>query len=762
MRDCCKEYLPEQPAVRDDRAGFTVALAGNPNSGKSTLFNALTGARQHTGNWPGKTVERREGRFVFGGSEFTVVDLPGTYSLSAFSTEEIVALDYLLDARPDVVVCVVDAGNLERNLYLTVQLMELGLPVIVALNMMDEAAARGLKIDSERLSQALGGVPVVPTVARRAEGLEALKQCILSRLAPSPQRKEEPKGEAPAPIDYGPAVESTLSRLMPLLAAHPALADYPSLRWLALRLLEGDPHITGRVQAHAGTADLLAAAHEASAYLAHLLGDDPDILIADRRYGWINQLVREVVRRPPLDRPTFSDRLDAWLTHPLLGLPVFFVTMWLVFQMTTRVSAPFVDWIDTVINSVLAGWMRTLLSVAGLSGTWLESLIAEGIIAGVGGVLVFVPVLAFMYLFIAMLEDSGYMARAAFLMDRFMHLIGLHGKSFIPMLLGFGCNVPGVYATRTLENERDRILTGLLVPFMSCGARLPVYMLIGTVFFGAQAGALVFALYVLGIVMAILIGLILRRTLLRSDEEAPFVIELPPYRLPALKGLLIHTWERTWSFIKHASTVILAASVVVWLLVSIPINAPPGQGFAAVDAEYSALAALSRWLAPAFRPAGFGMWQAASSLVTGFVAKEVIVSTLSVVYVGQAPADPAAAPLDFMGGLHLIGVSFLEALVGTFREVVGLLPGIDLAAGSAVNSSIDPALVGALRGAFTPLSAAAFCVFVLLTAPCITTMSAQRHEFGTRWMVVGMAIMLLVAWTAAVVVYQGGMALGLA
>lgn len=761
MRDCCKEYIPDQPAVKEDRAGFTIALAGNPNSGKSTLFNALTGARQHTGNWPGKTVERREGHFTFGGCEFTVVDLPGTYSLSAFSSEEIIALDYLLDARPDVVVCVVDAGNLERNLYLTVQIVELGLPVIVALNMMDEASARGLKIDTERLSQALGGVPIVPTVARRAEGLEALKQHILSRLIPSRPVERGAEDEALSPIDYSPAVESVLARLAPLIAMHPALAECAPPRWLALRLLEGDAHITARVQAVEGTADLLAAAHEASAYLGYYLGDDLDIFIADRRYGWINRLVREVVSRPAGDRPTFSDRIDAWVTHPLLGLPVFLVAMWLVFQMTTRVSAPLVDWVDNVINGVLAGWVSALLDVAALSETWFASLITDGVIAGVGGVLVFVPVLAFMYFFIAVLEDSGYMARAAFLMDRFMHLIGLHGKSFIPMLLGFGCNVPGIYATRTLEDERERLLTGLLVPFMSCGARLPVYMLIGAVFFGEQAGTLVFALYVLGIVVAILVGLVLRRTLLRRDEDAPFVIELPPYRLPALKGLLIHTWERTWSFVKHASTVILAASVVVWLLVSIPVHAPTGEGFAAVDAEHSALAALSRWLAPVFRPAGFGTWQAASSLVTGFVAKEVIVSTLSVVYVGEAPADPTAGALGFLEGLRLILTSFGDALLGVLREALGLLLPLDLGGGSAVNSSIDPALVSALRGAFTPLSAAAFCVFVLLTAPCITTMNAQRHEFGARWMAVGMVTMLLVAWTAAVMVYQGGRLLGL-
>lgn len=571
----------------------------------------------------------------------------------------------------------------------------------------------------------------------------------------------------PTLVDYGREAEAEIARLAALIArlAGQAGPDAPpwlaAPRFVAICLLEGDPHMLRRVEAVPGADELLAAAREGAAHLKRTFGDDADILIADRRYGFINGLVREAVTRPPLDRRTRSDRLDAVLTHPLFGLPVFALVMWLLFQMTTAVSAPLVDWIDGVINGALARWAAALIALIGLGSTWVESLIVEGIIAGVGGVLVFLPVLAFMYLFIAVLEDSGYMARAAFLMDRFMHLIGLHGKSFIPMLLGFGCSVPGIYATRTLEDERDRILTGLLVPFMSCGARLPVYMLIGAAFFGARAGTLVFALYLLGMLVAVGIGLLLRRTLFREGEQAAFVIELPPYRLPALRGLLIHTWERTRAFVRNASTVILGASVAVWLLLATPAGAPPEARFAAVDAEHSALAALSRGIAPALQPAGFGTWQAASALATGFVAKEVIVSTLSVVYVGGEAAAAPAVPLNILRDAGELGLSLLRALGRAALALFGLLPGVDLAGSGAIDSAVDPALVTALRAAFTPLSAVAFCVFVLLTAPCMTTLAAQRHEFGARWMVFALALMLLVAWVAAVIVYQGGLLLGL-
>lgn len=767
-RRCCDIETP--PAIALDethvRVGFHVALAGNPNCGKSTIFNALTGAHQHVGNWPGKTIERKEGQIELDGHDVTLIDLPGTYSLSAFSAEEIVAMDYLLDAQPDTVVIAADAANLERNLYLATQIIETGLPVVLVLNMMDAAEARGLRIDQARLSAALG-VPVVPTVARNGRGLDALKAQMVATASTADSACT--CGCQPEKlVDYGRELEREIATLQSLTREHPVLAHRYDARWLAIKLLERDANVLARVSALDSTAPLLDAAEAGARRVEAALGDDSDILITDRRYGFINGLVREVVQRPPLDRHTRSDRIDQVLTHPLLGLPVFIAMMWLVFQMTANVSAHYVDWIDGVITGPVTRWTLALLGAVGLGGSWVESLVVDGIFGGVGGVLVFIPVLAFTYFFIALLEDSGYMARAAFLMDRFMHRLGLHGKSFIPMLLGFGCSVPGVYATRTLENERDRLLTGLLVPFMSCGARLPVYIVIGVALFGDRAGTLVFAMYILSIVVAMLVGLLLKHTLFRTEEEAPFVIEMPPYRMPSFRGVLLHTWERTKGFVENATSVILIASVIVWLLVSIPVSLPgsPAEGgFASVDAEHSALATVSRWMAPAFEPAGFGSWQSTSSLVTGFIAKEMVVSTLAITYTGDEAAGEEVAATTLWQDLGEIGLSFVQATWDTARATISLIPGIDLFAAQAADplaeAGGDEALVSALRAAFTPLSAVAFAVFVLLTAPCVTTMAALRHEFGTKWMAFSTVFMLTIAWLGAVLVYQGGRLLGL-
>lgn len=563
------------------------------------------------------------------------------------------------------------------------------------------------------------------------------------------------------PVQYGREIEEEIARLEALIAAHPMLAARYSPRWLAIKLLENDPHVIERVRMIAGTDDLLAAARQSIRRIERLFGDESDILITDRRYGFINGLVRQVVQRPPLDRHTLSDRIDGVITHPLLGIPVFMVAMWITFQMTTSVSAYYLDWIDGVIRGPVTRWVVALLSMAGPGGSWVESLAVDGVLAGVGGVLVFVPTLAFMYFFTALLEDSGYMARAALLADRFMYLLGLHGKSFIPMLLGFGCNVPGIYATRTLENERDRLLTGLLVPFMSCGARLPVYMVIGTAFFGPRAGTLVFALYFLGIAVAILIGLLLKNTLLHVEEEAPFVIELPPYRIPSMKGVLIHTWEHTGAFIRNAGTIVLGVSLAIWLLLAIPVNAPQGARFAQVGTEHSALAALGRAIAPAFTPAGYGEWEPAAALVTGFAAKELVVSTLSQIYTGSEGSVPVTAgePTSFRDDLAEIGATFAVATWDTFRATLSLIPGVDLF-GEEEAGTIDTALTGALREAFTPLSAVALCVFVLLTVPCAATTAALRQEFGLKWAAFSVGMMLTVSWMVSVLVYQGGRLLG--
>ncbi|NLX09261.1 MAG: ferrous iron transport protein B [Chloroflexi bacterium] len=562
----------------------------------------------------------------------------------------------------------------------------------------------------------------------------------------------------PALVDYGPELEPHLAALTDLIIAQPALrAAYPP-RWLAINLLEGDPDLQAQIARLPGGAEVLAEAARITSQVQGTTGEDADTLIADRRYRFIADLVSEAVTRPASASDTTSDRIDRVATHPWLGVPIFLALMWFVFQMTANVSGIYLDWIDGVINGPAARWIVALLGVARLGGGWLESLLIDGVIAGAGGVLAFVPVLMFLYFFIALLEDTGYMARAAFVMDRLMQLLGLHGKSFIPLLVGFGCSVPGIYATRTLEDRRDRILTGLLVPFMSCAARLPVYVLIGAAFFGANSGTLVFAMYLLGVLVAVLSGFVFRRTIFKRSEQLPFVMELPPFRRPSLSTIGRQVWDRTMGFVRSVWTVIVAASVIVWLLLNIPYR--DGQPPALSDSLFGGV---SRAIAPVFEPAGFGNWQASGSLVTGLVAKEVVISTMGQVYGVEAPdtEDAPAASHTFLGDLTEIASGFGQATLDTLKATASLLPGVNLMDDEAGTGDDQTALQAALHDHFTPRQAVAFSVFVLLYTPCMATVGAIRHEFGTRWMWFSMVYMLSVAWIAAVLTHQAGSLLGL-
>ena len=733
---------------------FKVALAGNPNCGKSTVFNALTGARQHVGNWPGKTVEKKEGTFYHDGQKVSLVDLPGTYSLTAYSPEEVIARDFIVEERPDVVIVVVDAANLERNLYLTLQVLELGAPVAIALNMYDVVEARGIEINIEWLAKLLGGLPVVRTVGVRDQGTQELVRQAL-QVAQA--------GANDFRVNYGEEIEKELSKLERTARGQPATGQKPGMpadeapteiaarfnpRWLAIKLLEQEQGVVDAVAELPGGPDLLAVARDSVAYLEAIYGDDVDIAIADRRYGFINGLTRQVVKHTQPDRLTLSDRIDQIVADRVLGIPLFLLMMYVVFRLVQDVSAPFLNWVDNVITGPISRWIVALLNVLG-TPDWVRSLLVDGVVPGVGGVLVFLPGLMVLYFFLALLEDSGYMARAAFVMDRFMSFLGLHGKSFIPLILGFGCGVPAVYATRTLENERDRILTGLLVPLISCSARLPVYVVFGLAFFGPDAGKLTWAMYALGVLMAVLMGILLSHTLFPQDKDAAFVLELPPYRMPTAKGLAIHMWRRTSEFVKKAGTIILAVTVILWFLLNLP--------WGVQDQRDSLFGNASAVIAPLFEPLGFGDWQTTGSLLSGFIAKEIVVSTMGQVYLGEAQATVEAST-DVGKDLLEIVRGFGTALVNAAKSFVSMLPGVNLMDDGTEEE--DTALIAALRRNFSALSAVSLVVFASLYVPCVATLGAIRQEYGTKWAVFSAGYQSALAWVVAFVVYQGGQLLG--
>ncbi|MBE0599591.1 MAG: ferrous iron transport protein B [Desulfuromonadales bacterium] len=729
-----KSHLRPVPAET-----ITVAVAGNPNAGKSTLINALAGSRLHVGNWPGVTVEKKEASFDFAGRHIRLVDLPGTYSLSPYTEEEIIARDYLVSQRPDLVINVVDATNLERNLYLTVQLLELGIPVVMALNIFDEAEAKGYRIDVPAMEKMLG-IPVVPTAATRKSGLDELLKNVV--------RTVDAAAAVPPRLSYGTDIETAAAAVgEELHSRHPALAARYPVRWLALKLLEGDTKVQQEVNLGP---DALPA--EALRHLRQAHGEDIEALMADARYGLAAGLTREVLHKPEIRKTELTEKIDRIVLNRFLGIPIFLGAMWLMFKLTFDISTPFADWLDAMIAGPFMRWATAGLGAVG-APAWTVSLATEGVMAGVGFVLVFVPVIFAMMFFITFLEGSGYMARAAFVMDRAMHAIGLHGKSFIPMLLSFGCNVPGIYATRTLENPRDKALTALLLPLMSCGARLPVYVLFAGVFFAASAGTVIWSLYVMGIALAILMGLIFKKTLFRG--EAPmFIMELPPYRMPSFKSLCLHTWEKGKHFLIKAGTYILAVSVFVWFLLNLPWGVESKRD--------SYLGQAGAAVAPIFAPIGFGNWEAASSLLTGIIAKEIVVGTMGEIYAPQALSEAAEAEAvtpTLSEDLAEIGGGFLEAVQGAGTAVFSTFGVSSLAAEE--EEGLGP-LKNSVRGAFTPLTAYAFMAFVLLYMPCVVVAIAMRQEFGSwKWFGVAFVYQSVLAWTVALIIYQGGTFLGL-
>ena len=715
----------------DAPAPLTIAIAGNPNCGKSALFNALTGIRQTTGNWPGVTVERKAGRCRIDGREITVVDLPGIYSFDAASLDEKVTRDYLLTREADLVVNVVDAANLERNLYFTVQLLEMGVPLVVAMNMMDVARRRGIRIDADALARRLG-CPVVPIVATTLEGLSELQARMLA-VADARQ--------APGfPLAHDDAVEQALQRLQALLVDTPPA----NRRWVALKMLEGDEEIDG-------DGDHAETVAEVGQWVGERIGNDVGLAIADSRYTHAHILARSATDHMHQVRRTFSDYIDRMILGRWTGVPIFLVVMYLMFLFAIDIGGAFIDLFDGIAGALFVDGFGELLTGVG-APDWLRVLLADGAGSGLQVVATFIPIITALYLFLAMLEDSGYMARAAFVMDRSMRAIGLPGKAFVPLIVGFGCNVPAVMATRTLENERERKLTILMNPFMSCGARLPVYALFAAAFFPTSGQNVVFLLYLTGILVAVLTGLAMKKSLLPGASSG-FVMELPPYHLPTLRGVMLRAWDRVRLFVKEAGQVIVVMVIVLNLLNSLGTDGSFGNE----HTEHSVLSETARLVTPAFAPLGLrdDNWPAVVGIFSGVLAKEVVVGTLDTLYSqtgGTTPADAQPA-FDLWQRIREALATVPANLAQVSRTLTDPL-GFG-AAEQASTRAADDAVFGAMQARFDGQAGAfAYLLFVLLYFPCVATIGAIRRETGGAWAAFVAAWSTAVAYATATTYYQ--------
>ncbi len=721
---------------------YIIALIGNPNSGKTSLFNALTGSRQRTGNWPGVTVERKEGEYRHGNDRFHLVDLPGTYSLDPedSAADERIARDYIVSRQADVVVNIVDASHLERALYLTLQLAETGTSQVLALNMMDLAANRGIEIDYRTLERILA-IPVVPIVARRGEGLDALK------LAIARQAKEQNAPNS-AVVAYPPQLESAIAELSPEIRKVSKLPP----RWLALHMLAGHPP----------PEPVPPALSEKAAHLRRRLEETPgvevDLVIADARYRQAHCIAEQVVAHAGTPSRTWSDRIDALVLSRWLGLPVFFLAMYLMFTFAINFGGALVDFFDQAAGAIFVDGLKYLLAAWG-APSWLQVLLADGIGGGIQVVATFIPIIGFLYLFLTLLEDSGYMARAAFVMDRFMHRMGLPGKAFIPLIVGFGCNVPAIMAARTLERERERILTVMMAPFMSCGARLAVYALFAAAFFPQGGQNIVFILYLVGIAAAMGTAFLLKTTLLPGEPEA-LLLELPVYQAPGWRNLLLHTWLRLKGFVTDAGKYIVAMVMVVNILSAWGTDGRFGD----VPPRDSMLAATARQLTPALHPMGIDTenWPATVGILAGVLAKEVVVGTLDALYsrLDQDPASPNTEKFNLIQRLK----AALATIPANLRDTITALEdplGLRILASAgdperaaeeqAVHTTTFGAMVQHFHGRH---GAFAYLLFVLLYTPCVAATATIRRETGTRWMAFALIWTTSLAFAAATFYYQ--------
>ncbi|MGC5814204.1 ferrous iron transport protein B [Clostridium perfringens] len=666
---------------------LTIALAGNPNCGKTSLFNLLTKSRQHIGNWPGVTVEKKEGTLKFKGESYKVIDLPGTYSLGAYSEDEIVARNYILKDKPDVVINVVDATNLERNLYLTTQLIEMGANVVIALNMIDQAEALNIEIDTNKLSKRLG-VPIIKTSALKNRGIEELIETSIHLK----------KNEKLININYGEDIEDEIKNLSSLLETYKNKLEFP-VNWTALKLLENDEYIKDKIK-QLNAPSIFNKLEESNKTIEKNIGFEADMSIVDKRYSFISSITEDVIKKPSEKQVTTTEKIDKIVTNKYLGIPIFALIMYCLYELTFIIGAGIQEWFGDLIAKagvIVSEWFSNMGAPELLVG-----FIDKGLFGGVGAVLSFLPLIMVMYLLLGLLEDSGYMARAAYVMDRLMRGLGLHGKTFVSMIVSVGCNVPGIMSTRTLENKKDRMIAILINPFISCGARMPIYAVFVEAFFPTHQGLVLFSLYVLGIIVALISGKIFSKTLFKG-ESSYFVMELPAYRMPSIKNVFLLMWEKAGAFFKKAGMIIFPMMIVLWALSVLPLGVEP-------NSEHSILGMIGSFVAPLFVLAGYGTWQAGVSLITGILAKESVVATMGMVYAGVEEG---------------------EALINVIQQV------------------------------FTPLSAISFLVMTLLYTPCLAALGAIKRETNSmKWTIFSAVYTFVIALVLSTLVYQVGLLLG--